>query len=284
MSDIGLNVLANILAALVVAILGWVASIVLRLPSVYRQRRDLFEFLGISQDEHRFLVYLSTLFVAPSGSADFRGVRRSFKGPAIPAVELAVVQPVTQLFVSPFLQSLPASIRRWLGNKVHWTFQEILPEFSPSPPNRNEIEPTNMLTVGSRYYNAAGDLYAETGDPFLKMEQVSTAMVISVRKGPREGDVFQQRPNCNDDLAIVEKLFDEAHGTTVFIAAGLGVVGTLGAVQYLIDRWAQLHDEFDTEPFAVCLRFQDVATDPSAYKKPVELARFPLKGEGVRAG
>lgn len=274
MSDIGLNVLANILAALIVAILGWLASIVLRLPSVYRQRCNLFEFLGVSQDEHRFLVYLSTLFIAPGGSADFRGARRSFQGPAIPAVELTIVQPTSQLFISPFLRSLPASMRKWLGNKVHWAFREILPEFSPSPPNRNEVEPTNMLTVGSQYYNAAGDLYAETGDPFLKMEQVGTTMVIRVRKGPRKDDVFQQRPNCNDDLAIVEKLLDEAHGTTVFIAAGLGVVGTRGAVQYLVDNWSQLREDFGAAPFAICLRFQDVATDPNAYKKPIELSRF----------
>ncbi len=133
-----------------------------------------------------------------------------------------------------------------------------------------------MLTVGSRYYNAAGDLYASTGDPFLEMEQQigSQEMVIRVRKGRRKGDEFKQRPNSSDDLAIVEKLFDDADKTTIFIAAGLGVVGTRGAVQYLVDNWARLHKEFGTEPFAVCLRFQEVAGDPSAYKKPVELSKL----------
>lgn len=274
MQGIGSNVIAEILAAVFIAVVGWLLSIVLRLPFIYRQRRDLFEFLGITRDNQRFLVYLSTLFVAPLGSADFRGTRRSFQGPAIPAIELATVQPVSQLFVSPFLLGLPAPVRRWLGNKVHWTFREILLEFSPSPPDRSQVEPTNMLIVGSQYYNSAGDLYTETGNPFLEMEQVGTDMVIRVRKGPRNGDVFQHRPNHSDDLAIVEKLPDEAHGTTVFIAAGLGVVGTLGAVQYILGNWKQLHKDFGTDPFAVCLRFQDVATDPNAHKKPIELSRF----------
>lgn len=274
MQGLGSNIIEQIFAAILIAMAGWLLSLVLRLPFVYRQRRELLAFFGLTRDNPTFLVYLSTLFVTPGGSADFRGNRRSFQGPAIAAIELSTVQPVSQLFISPFLLGLPASIRRWLGNSVHWTFRQVLPEFSPSPADRNQVEPTNMLTVGSQYYNAAGDLYADTGDPFLKMEQVGTGMLIRVRKGPRNGDAFQQRPNHADDLAIVERLFDEAHKTSIFIAAGIGVVGTLGGVHYLADNWQQLHKDFGTEPFAVCLRFQDVSIDPNAYKKPVELSRF----------
>jgi len=274
MQGLGWSVVSDVLAALAVAILGWLLSILLRLPFIYRQRRDLFRFFGITRSNQSFVVYLSTLFVAPGGSADFRGNHRSFQGPAIPAAELTVVQPVSELFISPFLQALPSSVRRWLGEKAHWTFRQISPVFSPSPPDVSQVEPVNMLTVGSQYYNAAGDLYAETGNPFLKMEQVGTNMVIRVAKGPREGDVFEQRSNHIDDLSIVEKLHDEAHGTTIFIAAGLGVVGTLGAVHYLVKNWSKLLDDFGTEPFAMCLRFQDVANDPNAYKRPVILSRF----------
>jgi hypothetical protein len=274
MQVLGSNIVVEILAAIAVAVIGWLLSIILRWPFFYRQRRSLFEFFGVSKGDQRFLVYLSTLFVRRGGSADFRGNLRSFQGPAIPAAELTTVQPVSQLFISPFLLSLPTPIRNWLGNKVHWTFQQLLPEFSFSPPDRGQVEPTNMLTVGSQYYNSAGDLYTEIADPYLRMEQVDRGMIIRVKKGPREGDVFHQRPNESDDLAILERLFDEAHETSVFIAAGLGVVGTLGAVHYLVDNWQQLHKDFGAEPFAVCLRFQGVADDPYAYKKPVELSRF----------
>lgn len=274
MQELGSNVIAQVFAVILIAMVGWLLSLILRLPFVYRRRRELFAFFGLTKDKPRFLVYFSTVFVTRGGSADFRGNPRSFQGPAIPAIELTTVQPVSQLFISPFLLGLPASIRRWLGNRVHWTFRQVLPEFSPSPPDRNQVEPTNMLTVGSQYYNAAGDLYSDTGDPFLKMQQVGAGMLIRVRKGPRNGDVFRQRPNHPDDLAIVERLFDEAHKTSIFIAAGVDVVGTLGAVHYLADNWEQLHKDFGTEPFAVCLRFQDVSIDPNAYKKPLELSRF----------
>ena len=268
------SVVANMIAAVALVILGWALSIMVRLPFVYRHRRELFRFFGITKDKQRLMVYLSTVFVQPFGSADFRGASRSFSGPAIPAIELAAVQPVLQLFLSPVLDGLPSRMREWLGDRGHWTFRLVLPTFSASPAETSQVQPENMLAVGSQYYNAAADLYAETENPFLKMEQVGAQMRIRVLKGPRSGDTFEARPESGDDMAIVERLLDDAHNTTIFIAAGLGVVGTRGAVQYLVDNWARLHKDFGVEPFAVCLRFQDVAADPNAYRKPVELSRF----------
>lgn len=274
MGQLVIDIVGEIAAGLAVAAILGLVAIVLGLPYIRRRRRGLLRFFGLTKDNQRFLVYFSTLFVRTNGAADFRGRRRSFQGPAVPATELTTAQPISQLFANPLLLSLPASVRSWLGEKVHWTFRQIMPEFSFSPPSTNRVEPTNMITIGSRYYNSAGDLYAETGDPFLKMEQVGQGMVIRVRKGQRRGTEFTQRPGHRDDLAIVEKLHDGAHKTSVFIAAGLGEVGTLGAVHYLVNNWKQLHKDFGSEPFAICLRFENIGDDPFAFEKPVEEARL----------
>ena len=277
MFGLGSNVLANILAAIIIAFLGWIASVILRLPLVYRRRRQLFQFLGITKDQPTFTVYLSTVFVSPFGSSDFRGTPRSFAGPAVPAVELTFIEPIARLFRDPLLDGLPTVIRRWLGNKVHWSFQPISPIFTGSPQDRNEVEQGNVFTVGSQYYNSAGDLYTETCNPFLKMEQVGQQMVIRIEQGPRAGEVFVQRPGQADDLAIVEKLNDAATNSTVFIAAGLGVVGTSGAVHFIVENWTRLQEDFGIRAFAICLRFQDIRTDPNAFRRPVELSRFQIE-------
>jgi len=276
MLGLGSDVLANILAVVIIGVLGWIFSVLLRLPFVYRKRRQLFHFLGITQHCPKFIAYLSTVFVQPGGSLDFRGIPRTFAGPAVPAAELSTIEPVARLFNDPLLDSLPTPIRSWLGNKVHWSFQNISPLFLASPQDRNQVEPGNILTVGSQYYNSAGNLYTATCSPILNMEQVSQSMVIRVKQGPRQGEIFQQRPGQADDLAIVEKLHDSATESTVFIAAGLGVVGTMGAVHYLVDNWEKLRKDFNTKPFALCLRFQDIRTDPHTLKKPIELSRFQL--------
>ena len=57
-------------------------------------------------------------------------------------------------------------------------------------------------------------------------------------------------------------------------SAGLGVAGTMGAVHFVIDHWKELLTDFDRSPFAICLRFQDVDTDPNAFRKPIEISRF----------
>ncbi len=274
MLGLGSTVFANILAAIIVGVFGWILSILLRLPFVYRKRRRLFQFFGITKECPRLMVYLSTVFVHPFGSEDFRGEVRSFAGPAVPATELSTIEPIAELFNDPLLDSLPATIRTWLGEKVHWSFGKISPIFASSPHDRNQVERGNIITVGSQYYNSAGDLYTETCNPVLKIEQVGQTMVICVKQGARQGDVFQPRVGQADDLAIVEKLQDAATQSTVFIAAGLGIVGTMGAVRFMAEKWEKLHEDFGMKPFTICLRFQDVGSDPNVLMKPVELSRF----------
>jgi len=274
MLGLGSNILTNVLAMIAVGLAGWFLTTTLRLPFVYRRRRNLFKFFGMSGSDARLTAYLSTVFVQPGGSLDFRGTARTFAGPAIPFAELSTVEPIAKLFSDPLLEGLPAPIRAWLGNKVHWSFGSITPDFRASPQDRNAVACGNLLTVGSQYYNSAGDLYTETLGTILKMEQVPQGMRIRVQGGPRAGDSFQPRPGQPDDLAIVEKLYDQATKSTVLVAAGLGVVGTMGAVYFIVERWQELFEEFGTGRFAICLRFQNVVDDPSAFKKPIELSRF----------
>lgn len=278
MSGLGSDVLANVIAGVLVSVLAWIVPLLVLLPFVFFKRRRLFQFFGITKDRPSFIVYFSTVFVVPGGSVDFRGTPRTFAGPAIPAAELHIIEPVAKLLSDRLLSSIPSAIRKWLGNKVHWFFLPVSPTFKGSPQERNQVEQGNILTVGSQYYNSAGDLYTETCNPILRMEQDDQGkMVVRVNRGPRAGGIFEQRAGQPDDLALVEKLHDKATNSTVFIAAGLGVVGTMGAVHFVVENWAKLREDFGTKPFAVCLRFQDVRTDPNAFKKPIELSRFQIE-------
>lgn len=277
MFGIGQDMLSNIIAAIIIGILGWILSILFRLPFVYRKRKRLFGFFGITKENPHLTAYLSTVFVQNGGSVDFRGIPRTFSGPAIPSGELSTIEPLSILFNEPTLDGLPKSLRKWLSEKVHWSFKPISPVFTSSPQDRNLVAPTNIFTVGSQYYNSAADIFTETCNPILRMEQVGRNMIIRVSRGARAEDSFKQRPQHADDLAIVERIFDKANSRYVFFAAGLGVIGTIGAVYYVSHNWSKLMEDFDIKPFAICLRFQDVINDPHAYKKPVELSRFQME-------
>lgn len=276
MADVIYKILVTIVATIVLAILGWALSLILRLPFVSRNRRNLIQFFGISRGKQILFVYLSTIFVPQFTSRDFRGQVRSFSGPATPSAELAAITPVTKLFEDAFLDNLPKSIRAWLSNSVHWSFSPIPITVLPSPEHADQIQQGAIFTIGSEAYNSVTDLYTRSCSPILRIQQVGMSMSIKVTQGARSGEVFESRVNSEDDLAIVEKLCDNSTHTTIFIAAGLGVVGTVGAVYFIANNWVELSKEFGVRPFAVCLRFQNSQSDPNAARRPIELFRFQM--------
>lgn len=273
--QLGSNVLGNVIATLIVAVVVCFLSIGLSLPFVFWRRRRVFNFLGVSKGRPRFSVYFSTVFVQPGGSCDFRGTSRVFAGPALPVAELRVIQPVFDLFRNRTLDGISPCIRKWLGFRAHWSFSLITPQFSSSPQNPADVEfGGGLLTIGSQFYNSAADYFIRICDPFLILDNIGSNGRICVARGPRKGDVFQPRNGLQDDLAIVEKMYDPASQTTIFFAGGLGVVGTMGAVTYLTNNLDQLAKSYGKRRFALALRFQNVFTDPKAFTRSVELSRF----------
>lgn len=274
MDQLGFSALYDLLKWLFQLVAVMLSILLVGLPLVWWRRRKLFRFLGLTKQQPDFLVYLSTVFVERGGSLDFRGTARTFSGPAVPAAELAALEPVARLFTESLLDELPKRLRRWLARRVSWVFQDVAPQFLASPQDVADVQSGNLLTVGSRYYNSAGDLFAQPGQLMLAMEQQQQQMVIRVTGGSEKGRVFQTRDNSSEDLAILERLYDPDTNSTVFVAAGLGVTGTRGAVEYFARRWKDLYARFGTDRFALCLRFENVASDPNAYRRAEELSSY----------
>lgn len=57
MQYLGSNVIPAFLAGLAVPVFLWVCSIVLGLPFVYRRRRDLFQFFGLTKGKPKLTVF-----------------------------------------------------------------------------------------------------------------------------------------------------------------------------------------------------------------------------------
>jgi len=77
-------------------------------------------------------------------------------------------------------------------------------------------------------------------------------------KGKDKGEVIRPASNQHD-IAILERLIDHTrNNTTIIIGAGLGVIGTMGAIQYLIDHWQELDKTYRNREFALVLQFGPV--------------------------
>lgn len=74
-------------------------------------------------------------------------------------------------------------------------------------------------------------------------------------KGKDKGEVIRKESD-HHDIAILERFIDHnRNNTTIIVAAGLGVLGTMGAIQYLIDHWHDLHKTYGNHDFALVLQF-----------------------------
>jgi len=261
------SILANLLSNAVWLLLGVVLTGAVWLLRVVPKYRRLTRFFGISRRHPRLRVYFSRLNIQSGGAVDARGTPRSYAGVAIPEYELAIMDTVLRSFVSPQPKWVPEALLKRLESLGLFVRPEILLQASPA--RRQEIPFDNMIVLGSRGYNEVTGHYLETANAYLALDLESGT--VEVKRGARAGE----RIVSEGDLAILLKIRDTDHGTVVFIGAGLGVNGTRGAVEYLMEHWAELQRDYDDAEFGLCLRFPPIGDDAEGFRKPAVLCRLP---------
>ena len=265
------EIVAEIAAVVVLWILSMLGAVIVLIVYTFSTRRKLFRFFGLRKDKQKLVVYLSTLLIEPGGSKDFRRIPRSYFGAATPNYELTVISTLTALFYHPSLRNLPQFLLSWLARR-HWAFGIITPTFAASPLEQNwDFE--NFILVGSSGYNSVTDYYEQRGKTYLRI--IDNGKAIQISRGEYKGEEIRP-PNLKDfDLAILEKTFDNDHDTTVFIAAGLGINGTRGAIEYLVENWELLLKKYKEKEFALCIRFPSILADPYGFSKPSVIRQLP---------
>jgi len=236
-----------------------------------RQRR-LFSFLGADKTARQATVYLSSLFIPPGCAVGFDGLRRSYQGITIPTEELSISARLSKALTVDAFEYIPPIVRKSLREKYAF-FRPLTVSINASPMQESEIDfsTRSIITAGSQGYNVVTN-YCVSGN--LAQLQIShNGTAIQVMKGKDKGEVIQPATEQHD-IAILERLSDHTRNdTTIIIGAGLGVIGTMGAIQYLIDHWQELHKTYRNRDFALVLQFG-----------PVGKSRFEdiLKGTVVR--
>lgn len=258
-------ILGGMISGILLVVLGFLLAGVVYYFSRYRK---LLSFFGLTSQRCTFILYLSSLDVLRGGSVDAAGVPRSFAGIALPGNEFLVIPSFSLLF-NRFAATPTYTLLRLILQR-HWS-SRIKTLILPSPLSLTQIRFENTLSLGSPGYNEVTKYHQTQTAPYLQFNMNNGQ--IEINKGPHTGRAIPN-PN-NDDLAILEKLFDDSHSVTVFIAAGMGVNGTRGAAEYLLAHWQELSKIYDKRPFAWCLAFPQAHIDPNGWQHPRILERFP---------
>ena len=262
------GILENIVAdALVVGALTVAAALAL-LIGRWRQHARLLRFLGCSIEDPLIVVYFSTLVIQHGGALDFRGITRTYVGPAVPESEYLLARTISAAVEVPASDWIPRLLVRairlipnrrvkgWLGPHEAEVRYELSPLQVPV-----ELPHAPTICLGSPGYNYASDFYLSNLNPFL---------VFGGGAHPDVRHAGGDPVSFAGDVGMLQRLHTP-EGLPVYLAAGLGTNGTRGALQHLITDWQNLERRFGDGEFALALGFPWFAQDPFGFRRPTEL-------------
>jgi Ca2+/Na+ antiporter len=235
-------------------IIGFLLALVGFIVYSLSKQKRIFDFLGIDKKSKQVVIYLSSLLVPPGNAIGFDGLPRSYQGIAIPTGELNISSRLSKELTIDAFEYIPPVVRKSLQEKYAF-FRPLKIRIEASPMRDSDIDfsTRSIFTVGSQGYNIVTNYCVSQNLAQLRITQNGT--VIEIAKGKDAGETIRRASNQHD-IAILEKLIDHTRNdTVVIIAAGLGVLGTMGAVQYFVDHWQELYKTYGKHEFALALQF-----------------------------
>lgn len=235
-------------------VIGFLVAFVGFIAFSLSKQRKLLNFLGADKKARQVNVYLSSLLIPRGCAVGFDGLPRSYQGITIPTEELGISARLSKALTVDAFEYIPPIVRKSLQEKYAF-FRPLIVSINASPMQENQLDfsTRSIITVGSQGYNVVTNYCVGRNIAQVQISHNGTA--IQVMKGKDKGEVMRPASNQHD-IAILERLVDHTrNGTTIIIGAGLGVVGTMGAIQYLIDHWQELDKTYRNREFALVLQF-----------------------------
>jgi len=255
------NIIWDIFLVVLPYVIGGIISLVGLVFYIFGKQRKLLKFLGVDNEQRRIIVYLSSLLIPRGCALGFDGKPRSYQGITVPIEELSISYPLTKSLSIDAFENMPPIVRRPLQDRFAF-FKRITIDTNASPMKESDIDfkTRSIITVGSHAYNIVTNYCLNRN--LCQMHITNNGTVIEIMKGRYKGEIIQ-RPTESHDIAILERLVDTTQkGTTIFIGAGLGVLGTMGSVHYLINHWEELHKTYGERDFALALQFGPIGSQP----------------------
>ena len=252
-----MSTIGDIALAVAPYVIGFIFALISFITYSFSRQKKLLKFFGPEKTSKRVLVYLSSLLVPRGGSTGFDGLPRSYQGIAIPTGELNVGSRLAKALTIDAFEYIPPVVRKSLQEKISF-FRPLTARIDASPMQNTDIDfsSRSIIAVGSQAYNIITN-YCIT-ENLVQLQITHNGTVIELMKGKDKGGIVK-RASGQHDIAILEKFIDHnRNDSSIIIAAGLGVIGTMGAVQYLIDHWRDLQKLYGNSDFALALQFGPV--------------------------
>ncbi len=270
--------IGDIALAIAPYINGFLIALVSFIVYSFSKQKKLFKFLGLEKTSKCTVVYLASLVVPRDGSTGFDGLHRSYQGIAIPIGELTIASRLAKALTIDAFEYIPPVVRKSLQKKFAF-FRPLTARIDASPMRYEDIDfsTRSIIATGSQAYNIVTNYCIN--ENLVQLQITHNGTVIEIVKGKDKGEVVRKASD-HHDIAILEKFTDHnRNNSSIIVAAGLGVLGTMGAIQYLIDYWHDLHKTYGNRDFALILQFgpADKGSLDDTLKSSSVIRRIPEK-------
>lgn len=261
--QIVIEIIANLISALFLAVLGFAIYLVFHL----KERQGLLRFFGVTGNLPRLRIYLSRMEIKPGGTVGFEPVSQGYSGPSISEVEYEGALLIRNKLRSTLIALLPKRFQHWLGQH-HVTLLTLDPPIDACPQALGDLSSNNLVTLGSSVYNLYSKHYLEHPSSQFYFDKNNIGeRVVRICRGLRGVEIPGR--SFGQELGIIQRIVDSAHGNTVFICAGLGASASYGSARYLIDNWKKLFRKYGDKEFGICLAFPQQPPDSEVVIDPV---------------
>lgn len=234
--NILVEIIANFIFSAILILLGWFVYITTR-------RNRMMDFFNIKKTK-RIVIYLSNIIVQRGGSKGYDGVLRNYYGSTVVLQEQVAANKFreTMNYLAPSLSEGSSVLGKIL-------LSDIKISIVASPNEIGEIDSdATIISFGSPGYNIVSKFIEEHPKTICKFIRNNSSIAAPSLKIEDE-----------EHIGFIQKIYDPQKGKSLFYAAGVAELGTIGAARYLADNWVTLNKRYGpNKSFFEILKFQDV--------------------------
>ncbi|MDJ0796174.1 MAG: hypothetical protein QNJ51_04940 [Calothrix sp. MO_167.B12] len=277
MRELLMNVAANIISTLILALIGFIAYGYL----YWKNRKEILNFFGVSNSKPNICIYVSNLNVREGGTSGIEPIDKGYVGSAITKLEYDGALLIQNELKAKPLALLPKRLQDWLGQE-NLELRTIDAPIKISPPkpilnSRDTIFNDHLVVMGTGIYNSLSHYYLK--EYFRNHEDIyrfyfyhkkndKGQRIIGIRQHRLADSTTDEGRDKHIEPAFIQKFYDVERQIYVFICAGLGSSATLGSARYLSENWRDLQRKFGNKDFGIGLLFRNQDPDGESVGKP----------------